>query len=749
VKTGNTSQGGVGKPISRLDGKAKVTGDARYAAEAAVPNAAFGFSLQSWIAKGTITSLDTAEAERAAGVIAILTPKNMPKLRGGYSGDTRAPLSDMKVVYAGQHIAVVVADTPERARDAASLIKVIFAEDKPIVDLHDSRVTEEPVKSFFGGSPQVKEGDVNAASLKPGVISIQETYFTPVETHNPMEMSATVALWEGDDKLTVWDSTQGVTSTHQALAHAFGLKPENVRVYCPFTGGGFGCKGEQWPNKFLAVAAAKLAKRPVRLPLTRAQMFTCSGHRPLCEQEMKLAATPDGKLVGIRHATVMQSTPTGTHVETCGMGTSRLLYATANLDISHNKRTVDLSPATWMRAPGETPGMFALESAMDELAHKLGIDPIQLRLINHNETSPENNLPWSSKHLKECYARGAEKFGWHKRTAQPGSLRTADGRPMGYGMASATYPAFQFPGSARIRLYASAQGGVRAVGAAASQDLGTGTWTIGAQMTATLTGLDLSSVKFELGDSSLPPSAQSGGSTTAASIAQALGDASEALKGALLDLCQGTPLSGHKSGDVELKNGLLVSSSTPAHFVPIRDLISKSGKAYVEGLSSQKYKMQPKGEDYAANERKYAFQSFGAHFVEVQIDDPVPLVRVTWVVSVMDVGKILNPKTARSQVLGGVVMGLGQVLTEEARYDPNTGRPVNDNFADYAVPVNPDVHDLQVEFVEVPDYRFNVLGCRGVGEIGITGVAAAVANAVFHATGKRIRSLPITPDKLL
>ncbi len=740
--------GAVGAPTRRTDGREKVTGAARYAAEAPIPKAAFGYILPSTIAKGVIKSIDTSVAEKAIGVIAILTPLNMPKLHGGHSGDSRAPFSDMNILYAGQHVAVVVADTPERARHAASLIKVEYTEAKPIVDVHDSSAPLNETPTFFGSPLGFKEGDVASAVSAPGVTVVKQTYTTPIETHNPMEMSATVALWEGDDKLVVWDSTQGVSNTHGSLARAFGLKPENVRVYCPYTGGGFGCKGEEWPHKFLAVAAAKLAKRPVRLPLTRAQMFTNSGHRPFCEQEITVAAGTDGKLKGLRHFVLSQVSPSSTFIETCAAGTSRVLYDTASLEIVQHVKTMDLPPGTWMRAPGETPGMFALESALDELAHELKMDPIALRLANHADVSPESKKPWSSKHLKECYTKGAEKFGWSRRNPIPASTKTPDGKWIGYGMASATYPAMIFPGKARVRLYKEGNG-VRAVSAAASQDLGTGTWTIGVQMTATLLDLPAGQVKFELGDSKLPVSGQSGGSATAGSLALALGDAAEALKAELLKHADGTPLAGIDIKDVQFKGGELASISKPTQKVKLRDLVQKAGSEYVEGVTSDRNKFQPTGEDYMANDAKYAFQSFGAHFVEVQIDDLLPLVKVTRVVSVMDIGRVLNPKTARSQVIGGVVMGLGQALTEDTHYDLRTGRPTNDNFADYRVPVNSDIHSLEVEFIDVPDLHFNPIGCRGVGEIGITGIAAAVANAVYNATGKRIRDLPITPDKLL
>jgi len=740
---------GVGQPLRRADGRLKVTGQARYAAEAPMQNSAFAWLVSSTIAKGRVTEIDAGPAESAPGVLAVITPKNMPKLQPrGFMGDSRIPLSDMNVQYAGQYVAVVVADTPERARHAASLLKITYAADAPVGDIHDERAAKK------GGAPESKRGDVEAAMKAEGLTVVHETYVTPIETHNPMEMSATTAIWEGPDRLTVWSATQGVMGTRDVLASAFGLDPENVRVLCPYVGGGFGCKGAVWPHTLLAAVAAKMAKRPVRLVLTRPQMFVGCGHRPNTEQEMTLAADKDGKLVALRHETRTHGSPTGNHVEACGQGTSRLMYAVPNALIRHTVNSVDLAPATFMRAPGECPGTYALESAMDELAVALGMDPVALRLANYADKHPDSGLEWSTHHVKECYAVGAERFGWSKRNPKPGSMRSKDGRPMGWGMATATYPAHRFPSTARIRLMLDAKGVVRAVGAAATQDLGTGTWTIGAQMTATLVGLPVEQVKFELGDSDLPAAGVSGGSATAGSIALALGGAVGPLCAALLEIANadaGSPLAGLKPEEVTLKDGRLIAATDPQRNVELAALLKKSGKPYVEGVTLPGTRLQavPGAEDYGANQRKYAFQSFGAHFVEVVIDDPVPLVRVTRVVSVMDVGRVVNPKTAHSQVIGGVVMGVGMALMEHTAYDPRTVRPVNDNFADYAVPVNPDIHTLEAYFIDEPDLHFNPIGCRGVGEIGITGVTAAIANAVFHATGKRIRELPITPDKLL
>lgn len=738
----------IGEPIPRVEGRDKVTGAAQYAAEAPIPDAAFGVIVQSPAAKGRVVEMDVSAAETSPGVITVLTPKNLPKIEWTFSGDTRGPLSDMNVMYAGQHLAVVVADTPERAGHAASLIRIVLETENPVVDIADPLAKEVPATADNDEPPQVQRGDVDAALGESGLTVIRETYRTPAETHNPMEPMATVASWDGD-RLTVWDSTQGVIRTRDSLAKAFGLEPENVRVHCLHTGGGFGCKGEQWAHKFLAVAAAKVVGRPVRLSLTRRQMFTSCGHRPATQQEVTLAADKVGKVVAARHDSILETCPTNTHIEGCGMGTCTL-YAIPNLQVSHQLRLVDRPPATWMRAPGEASGSFAQECAMDELAVALGIDPVELRLINHADVHPGNGKPWSTKHLKECYRRGAERFGWASRNPSPGSMTDPKGLKIGWGMATAEFPGWRPPSTARIRLQLDDTGEVRAVGSAASQDLGTGTWTIGTQITAELTGLPLERVRFEIGDSDLPRSGLSGGSSTAGALSHALVMASVELKGVLLEFAKDSPVAGLERSEVELKGGRLVSKADPSRAASLESLIARAGSGYVEGINDpQSDPVVPGGEDFASNKEQFAFHSFGAHFVEVAIDDPVPLVRVKRVVSVIDVGRILNWRTARSQVIGGVVMGIGMALTEETRFDSRTGRVVNDNFADYAIPVNADIHDIEVDFIDIPDTRFGALGSRGVGEIGITGVAAAIGNAVYHATGRRIRDLPITPDKLL
>jgi xanthine dehydrogenase YagR molybdenum-binding subunit len=754
----------IGEALSRVDGRVKVTGKAMYAAETQLKNMAYGVIVQSTIARGSVASIDTSAAESAPGVLVVITPKNMPKLRTpkpGTMGEERMPLSDMTVHFVGQHLAVVVADSLARASYAATLVKVGYSAETPRLSAHDQDAQLTTPKTDFGEPIQITRGDVESAASTAGMVVVKQTYRTPIETHNPMEPSATTALWETNGHLTVWNSTQDVSGTKDAIAEIFSLKPENVRVFCPYTGGGFGCKGSHWPHTTLAIAAAKMTKRPVKLALTRPQMFTSCGHRPATEQTMTLVAAKDGKLAAIGHESLLQDSPVGAFVETCGMGTSYILYNTPNLKITHSIRRINIASPTFMRAPGETPGSFALESAMDELAYELNMDPVQLRLANYAEKQPQTGQPWSSKHLRECYETGMQKFGWANRDAKVGSMRTPEGRLMGWGMSSAAYPAMTFPGTARIRLMSDGRDGVLATGAAATQDLGTGTWTIGQQITASQVGLPLQKVRFDLGDSNLPSSGVSGGSATAASITLALSGAARSLKAELLKVAAAdpnSPLAGLTSNEVSLEGNRLVSIADSSRFADVNGLIVRSGRPYIEGLSTQagkdsqakvKTQGESSSEDYEANQKTYAFHSFGAHFVQVVIDEPVPLVRVTRVVSVMDVGKIINPKTAVSQINGGVTMGMGAALMEETLYDPISGRPVTNNLADYAVCVNPDVHTLETYFTDIPDVKFNSLGCRGVGEIGITGVSAAIANAVYHATGKRIRELPITPDKLI
>jgi xanthine dehydrogenase YagR molybdenum-binding subunit len=523
------------------------------------------------------------------------------------------------------------------------------------------------------------------------------------------------------------------------MATGFGIDRNNVRIVSPFVGGAFGCKAMIWPHQVLAAMAAKVANRPVKLVLTRQQMFTLCGHRPRCVQKVRLAAAKDGKLLAIQHDTAGTGSKLSQFSEAAGAGVSRIAYACPNVSVTHKLTPCNLSPPTFMRAPGETPGTFALESAMDELAYALKIDPLELRRINWAEKNPASGKPWSSNFLKKCYEMGAEKFGWKARKLEPRATKDGD-LLVGWGVATASFPGNRSGASARVRLLPDG----RVIASSATHDMGTGSYTIFAQVAADALGVPIESVTFELGDSSLPPATMSAGSNTAATVGQAVLDAGRALKKKLIEAAVAdakSPLNGLKAEDVDIVAGRIASKADATKAEALAEFVKRSGKDSIEADASA----APNREQRA----QYAFNSFGAHFCEVKVDELIGRVRVTRFISVMDIGRVMNHKTARSQVIGGAVMGLGMALMEHTVLDPRTGYPITSNFADYAIPVNADIQQMEAYFTDEPDPYINELGCRGVGEIGITGVAAAVANAVFHATGKRVRELPITPDKLL
>jgi xanthine dehydrogenase YagR molybdenum-binding subunit len=740
----------VGKPIDRVDGRRKITGAAQYAAEFRHDRLTYAVLVQSTLAKGKILAIDAAAAKRAPGVIAVLSHQNTPKfkqaekgakadpLQSGRMGEDRLPFSDDVIHYAGQHVALVVADTLDHARHGASLVKVRYKEEKPLLTIEEAEPEAYFPKASFGRPLQHERGDVEAALAASGTVKIRQTYTTPVETNSPMEPSATVASWNGG-KLTVSDATQGVMSTRAVLAQAFGIPKEDVRVLCPFTGGGFGCKGFQWSHTLLTAMAAKVVGRPVQLNLTRQQMFTSVGHRPPTVQTIALAAEKDGKLTALRHETLQATSTTTEFIEACGRTTSKLLYSCENVAVPHRLVKVNVGPPTPMRAPGDCPGSFAIESAMDELAYELGMDPLELRLRNYAEQDEGEKKPWSSKHLRECYQRGAEMFGWQKRDPKPGSMRDGDLR-VGWGMATALYPGNRRPASAKARLTPDG----RALVQAATQDLGTGSYTVFTQVAADVLGLPVERVTFELGDSEFPPAPGSGGSNSAASVSEAVYQVGAAIKTKLAAIATSdpeSPLAGLRNDQLVLSDGRLVVVADPSRGISIQDLVKRSHMPAIEA------EVNVKPEDEKT--RKYSIHSWGAQFCEVKIDPLLPRVQVSRWVSVIDVGRVLNVKLSRSQVMGGVTMGIGMALMEHTVYDPRTGLPVTNNFADYLIPVNADFGSFEVELLNYPDPVINTLGCRGVGEIGITGVAAAIANAVYHATGKRVRDLPITLEKLL
>ncbi len=741
----------IGPARNRVDGRLKITGAAKYSVEFEIPKCATGWTVESNIAKGKITSIDTKAALGLPGVLAVLTHQNAPKLKspsplaksqqmsGGIRNEDRFPLSDAKVHYAGQYVALVVAQTLEQARHAASLVKVSYAPEAATLTMEAGKSEAEKPKKNNQDKVQIKKGDVAAALADTQLVKIEETYLTPTETHNPIEMSGTIAVWESDKKLTLYDATQFLKGAQNVMAKAFGLEQEDVRVICPFVGGAFGCKGAIWMHVLLAAMGAKVAGVPVKMHVTRRNMFVGTGHRTPTRQKLSLAATRDGKLRAMQHVSETLTSPVGEFTESCGARSTGLMYESPAIRVEETIYPINVATPTFMRAPGECPGTYALECAMDELAIALKMDPVALRVANHAEKHPTKDIPFSAKYLKEAYQLGAEKFGWAKRNSQPGSMRDGD-LLVGWGMATATYPAHKMSAAAKVELRSDNTATVQC----ATHDLGTGAYTAFTQISSEQLGLPFENVTFELGKSDYPFGPVAGGSNSTGTVGTAIHDVAQLLHKSLAEIAvkdTKSPLYNLKADDIAMVSpGRLGSKTDNAKSDSYSDILKRAGRDSIDAQSE----LKPPGEN-----KKFAFQSFGAHFVEVKIDPLLPRVQVARVVSVMNCGRVVTAKQARSQIMGGVVMGIGMALTEETAYDPGTGLPVTRNLADYHVPTNADIPEIDIHFVGEPDFVFNPIGARGMGEIGITGIAAAIANAVYHATGKRVRDLPITPDKLI
>jgi xanthine dehydrogenase YagR molybdenum-binding subunit len=728
----------IGLPRDRVDGPDKVKGSARYAAEFPQPRLAHAVMVLSTRASGTYR-IDAAAAEASPGVVRVLTPANAPTLPDANKADPSkvrilSLLQDDQVHYNGQPIAVVVAETLEQARGAARLLDVKYVESAAILDFERMKAKAYPPKKANMAETDVHWGDASAG-LAQASVTVDAVYTTPDENHNPLEPHATTASWEGD-KLTVHDATQGVFGCRNTLAQDLGIPAQNIRVISPFIGGGFGCKGSAWSHVVLAAMAARVIARPVKLVLDRPQMFAPVGHRPRTEQHVVLGAKPDGSLTAIRHEVTSATSMLEDWTESSAVVT-RMLYACPNGDTTHRLVKLNIGTPTFQRAPGEATGTFALESAMDELAYKLGLDPIALRLVNHADADAVEHKPFSSKALRACYERGAERFGWSRRSAKPGAMR--DGHwQVGWGMATATYPAHRSKAAATAKILADGSALVQA----GTQDLGTGTYTIMSQVAAETLGLSLQRLRFELGDTALAETPVSGGSQTAASVAPAVQAACASARDQLIALALAdahSPVHGAQRADIDLDDGWLVVRNTQKRDA-FAAVIARNGGHPIEG--------QAQTEEGDAKER-YAFHSFGAVFAEVRVDRDLGMLRLTRLHGTYDVGRILNAKTARSQLIGGLVWGAGLALFEQTLTDHRDGRVVNSNLSEYHVPVNADIEEIDVAFIDGSDTLLNPLGARGIGEIGITGAGAAIANAVYHATGKRIRELPITLDKLI
>jgi xanthine dehydrogenase YagR molybdenum-binding subunit len=738
----------IGKGMSRVDGIAKVTGAAKYAVEFQLPNAVYGFIVQSEIAKGAIKLIDTKDAEKQSGVIKIFTHLNAPKLaftdkkdKDEMSPNGSTPLRALytdKILFSGQPIALVVAETYEQARFAARLVKATYAEEKSATDTLNllEKAYEPPPDNPQNPpkGPKVRGNPKQALATAP--VKIEAEYTIPIEHHNPMEMHGAIAFWQAD-KLTIFDKSQYVYNVRNHLASIFGVAPENVNVISSFVGGAFGSSLRPNYYPMLAVMAAREVERPVKVSYTRRQMFTGHGYRPYTWQKIRLGAEANGKLTAIIHESV-NNTSTFEDYPDNTTNFTRTIYACPNIDTPGKIVKTDLPTPFAMRAPGAVSGMFALESALDELAYKLKIDPLELRLINYSEKDPESGKPWSSKALRECYKIASEKFGWSKRNPEPRSQR--DGRWLvGWGMATGTWGAFQNTATARIALKVDGTAHV----SSATSDIGPGTYTVITMIAAEFLGLPAERVKFELGDTKFPKSPAQGGSWTTASVGSAVQLAARNIGGKLIELANkeaNSPFKTAKPTDVEMLNGRLQMKNDPSQSRNVSDLMRKNNMTEIVEV----YEAKP-----SAERRKYAMQAHGAQFVEVKVDESLGIVKVTRIIEATACGKIMNPKAAHSQEMGGVVWGIGMALHEATEVDHRFGRMMNATLADYHVPSNADVQQIETTFVEEDDKIVNELGVKGMGELGMVGIPAAIANAVFHATGKRIRNLPITPDKLL
>ena len=724
----------IGAGVPRIDGPDKLSGRANYAADNLPPNLAYGYGVFSTVASGKVSQLSVDEARNMPGVIDIFHHGHFPTLyhtpsslaQGNKVEETRLPFEDERVYYEGQFVALVVADTFENARAAARRVKVTYSADKAVANLEQGL----EANGTRAGSGNHERGDA-ASAFDSAATTIDVTYRTPVETHNPMEMHASTAWWDNGD-LTIFDASQGVVVAKGALSKIFAMPPERITVHAPYIGSGFGSKLWTWPHAIATAAASRELGRPVQLVVPRQQMFTTTGHRPETRQRLRLATDDNGKLVSLRHESINTTSFTDQYVETCGSVT-KSLYSCPNLTVSHETTQVNRGTPTSMRAPGAAPGLFALESAIDEMADAAGVDPVQFRLDNYAERDESKDLDFSSNHIVEATNQAAERFGWADRNPQIGSMR--EGREIvGYGMAACNWEALKMACDARVSIRADGT----AFASCATQDIGTGTYTIVAQTVSDVTGIPIDRITVKLGDSSYPDGPVSGGSWATATTLPAIAGAARNALDEMKRYATGSngAFAGVSGEELEVANGgLRNADGRQVSFAEILEAGrygSADGEAHTEAADS-----------------KYSYRSFGAHFVEVRWDPGISHLRVARVVSAIDVGKVINETTARNQVEGAVVMGIGMGLFEATEYDERNARPVNNDYAEYVVPVHADQPEIDVILLDYPDLAFNEYGARGIGEIGITGLAAAVANAVHHATGKRIRELPITLDKLM
>jgi len=737
-----TLNGPVGKSIVRRSGHEKVTGTATFTAEWPVNGLLHAVAVPRNVARGKVKSIDTSVAESMPGVRLVLTQKNLPKFtrvktmnESNQSTNYPShlfPAAEDEAFFAGQYMAAVVAESFEDARDAALAVKIDYEVGEHVTDIDAAPADERP-DDLFGSPAVITRGDAEK-QFEAAEVKIDSEYPTFGNHHNPIEPHATIAQWsekDGKPFLTVYDSSQGLAISQKTYAQLFGLSPEQVRVVCKFIGGAFGSKGAMWPQAVLACFCAKAVGAPVKIEVTRGQMYGGTGHRTPMRQRVQIGATSDGKITSIIHSGVASVAVKDLYDEAFTMAT-RMMYQTESLRLDQRRCRLNSQVPTFMRAPAETPGMFALESAIDELAYELKMDPIELRKLNEPEQDLLDSKPFSGRLLLDCLKRGGDTFGWQAGHQLPRQKK--DGNWLiGQGVAAATYPAFFFPTQAKLTWNADG----RVLISCCSQEMGTGTATVQSQLVADVLGIPVNRVSMDLGDTDLPPGGISGGSATTGSVGGALLDSMKDLKSKLIELLPETsPIRKADANEITIRSRKLTMAGDT---IDIEELLTETHKRSVSG--SGKFTPSKDGE--------YAAHSFGAQFVEVAVDEKLGLVRLRRMLGCFACGTILNARTGRSQFMGGMIMGVGHAMQEATHWDHRYGRITNDNLAEYHVPVNADIPDIEILWIDTPDFNASPIGAKGIGEIGITGVAAAIANAVFNATGRRVRELPLTPASVM
>ena len=728
----------LGGTLPRIDGPLKVSGHAVYTSDISLPGMLYAIPVGSTIASGRIVSIDATAARKLPGVREVYYRGNLgpffrsapPQGLSGLIDERRPPFEDDVIRYYGQYVAVAVAQTMEQAKAAADAVRVKYAADAHHVDRH--LVGEKPLQT------ESERGDADGA-FQSAPVKLDQTYVTPDEVHNPIELHATVAAWDGA-RVTLYETSQAIMNHRDVIHQMLGVPKENVRVVSHFLGSGFGGKLWPWGHSLLAAGVARKVGAPVKLVIARHSMFETVGHRPRTQQRFRIGATSDGKLVSITHEYLNQTSILDDYKEGCGESTP-FMYSVPNLRVASALSRANVGTPTAMRGPGAVPGLYAMESAMDELAIALNMDPIELRRRNEPSQDESKKLPFSSRHLLECMQTGTEKFGWARRDPRVGAMKR-DGLTIGWGMAACSWGAMRDNAQASVEIRRDGTAIVRS----ATQDIGTGTYTVLALVVAEATGIPLDRIDVRLGDTTLPPGPISGGSWATASVIPAVSSAARAAVQSLLSIATTGPnasFKGAKPDDLQLANGRVSRKGDPASAAPFSDVLARANVP--AAIGSGRSRTTIGGEE----SRKYSLHSFGAQFAEVTWHPATARLRVSRFVSVIDAGRMINPKTARNQIEGAVVMGIGMALFEEARYDKRYGSPINNNLADYIVSTNADTPPIDVTFLDHPDTVLNELGARGVGEIGLAGTAAAITAAVYHATGVRVRELPVKIEDLL